>query len=79
MNKKVLSYEQAVEALKQLESEQIDEKRRLSKFGDRNGMMSGRQKGISDRRVIINLYVSIIAAHKQARKLYGKVNYNKKE
>lgn len=74
MNNKLLSYEDAVEELKVLEQYQRNNKgwRGIqARCCQKNGNVH--QTAIAVRKKEINLLLSIIAAHKSARKLYGKV------
>ena len=75
MNDKVLNYEKAVKHLKQLELKQIKSKRDISKFGNKLFNKDDVKRGVAKRRVIINFVLSIIIAHKQARKLYGQLKH----
>jgi hypothetical protein len=71
MNSKLIGYDEAVEKIKDLEQRQHDYKR-VAKLQSSQG--SGRniyQSSVDLRKVKINTLLSIIAAHKQARRMYG--------
>lgn len=71
MNSKLIGYDEAVEKVKELEQRQHDYKR-VAKLQSSQG--SGRniyQSSVDLRKVEINTLLSIIAAHKQARRMYG--------
>ena len=75
MNNKLLSYEDAVKQLKPLEDFQREAKKsRKYKFANFNIMYDIQGRALA-RKKEINLLLSIIAAHKLARKLYGKLNH----
>jgi len=69
MNNKLLSYDDAVEELKKLEKFQRSvKKRRRSTY---NPLRTIHQARVSANKKEINILLSLIAAHKQARHLYG--------
>ena len=69
--KNKLTYEEAVEQLKILEVAQ--RKRKSHRKTKISFMRSKLQEEMSIIKVDINLLLSVISAHKQARKLYGQV------
>ena len=71
MNNKLLSYEDAVKELKNSVEVQVCFKK-LSKIKQ---LQKPYMKYAFDNKNKINLILSIIAAHKLARKLYGKLNH----
>ena len=76
MNK--LSYDEALKQLKQLEVRQRAAKNIISRQGKFQFLVRSRQKVINENKPVINLLLSIIHAHKSARKLYAE-NYRLKQ
>lgn len=73
MNSKLLSYEDAKKKLKPLEDLQREaKKKRKYKFANFNSMYDLQGRALI-RKKEINYLLSIIAAHKVARKLYGEL------
>lgn len=84
MNNKLISYEEAKERLKVLEQIQGKQKLQTKTVKDnyictRAELVKELNKRIADRKQEINLLLSIIHAHKQARKYYGKLQSYLKE
>lgn len=69
MNNKLLSYDEAVETLKDLEKIQRSVKKR--RRSTTSTFRSIQQAKVSANKKEINILLSLIAAHKQARLLYG--------
>ena len=69
MNSKLLGYEEAVAELKVLEREQRSAKkyRKLRNEVAKKGLQIIRNRKVKE----INLLLSLIAAHKKARRMYG--------
>ena len=76
MNK--LSYDEALKQLKVLEVQQRAAKNIISRQGKFQFLVRSRQKVINENKPVINLLLSIIHAHKTARKLYAE-NYRLKK
>ena len=75
MNNKLLGYDEAVGKLQELEKNQrLFKKIRLRSTRQE---MARDQKHIESNKNIINMLLSIIAAHKQARKLFEQARYYK--
>jgi len=77
MNSKLIGYDEAVERLKRLATIQ-----RITKKSSRKSRLpplyrEGYQRSIIKRKSDINLLLSIIDAHKKARKLYEEARYYK--
>ena len=77
MNSRLIGYKDAVKKLKVIGKEQQRDKKYIAAYGDKFKQMYFKQSRISKRKVVINFLLSIIAAHKQARKLYGQLKYSK--
>lgn len=71
MNSKLIGYEEAKAKLKQLESIQKQYKKALKSRRVKGYL----QSTIYLKKQEINMYLSIIHAHKEARKYYGKLKY----
>ena len=72
MNSKLISYEEAVESLKELGKEQHNYKKYHRKTPtlcqEWNKIL---QRAYMSRKKEINMLLSLVAAHKDARRLYG--------
>jgi len=77
MNNKLLSYDEAVKRLKDLESSQKFYKRILTKDKRPNELRALYQSQLILRKDKINTLLSLIDAHKRARKLYEEARYYK--
>ena len=73
MNKKILSYEDAVKDLKLLEDVQRASKKSRKKTYANIEIKKNIHKHFLNRKEHINLLLSVIAAHKVARRLYGEL------
>ena len=75
MNNKLIGYEEAKERLRLLEKCQRSDKKWIStpSLLRNTKRIINMQIRIRDRKEEINLLLSIIHAHKQARKYYGKM------
>jgi len=71
MNSKLISYEEAVKQLKVLEIEQRYGKFLNSNYIGKKWTLSELQSRTSKNAKKINILLSIIVAHKQARRMYG--------
>lgn len=71
MNSKILSYEDAVKDLKLMEHFQRSSKKSRKKIYANIEIKKNIHKHFLNRKEHINLLLSIIAAHKLARKVWG--------
>jgi hypothetical protein len=80
MNNKLKDYKTLKKELRALEIQQKIEKAKLSyclKF--QKLLVPGKQRNVSKNKILINLYLSAIAAQKEARYYYGKLADLKQE
>ena len=70
MNSKLTSYEEAVKQLKVIEHNQMSRKRYLKTIKNKL-VRRGVDSVIQSEKTKINALLSLIAVHKQARRMYG--------